>query len=270
MTQCLLTVHAHPDDEASRGGATVAHYTAQGVRAVLVTCTDGGAGEVLNPAVTDDFTPERFVAVRSAELDASARNLGYSAVHRLGYRDSGMDGTAGGAEAFVRAPLDEAAARLARVIADERPDVVIGYGTNHTRDPHPDHIRANEVLTRAVDLLDHTPAVYHIAFSRRRHRALHQACVDSGVPSPYEGGLSAPPGAFDDEWITTLVDVTKGDAVERRLDALRSHVTQVPPASGWFALSPQQLRDAFPYEEYIRVGAAPREAVVHDLFTAPA
>ncbi|MEO3977520.1 PIG-L family deacetylase [Streptomyces sp. CAU 1734] len=266
MTLRMLTVHAHPDDEASRGAATVARYTAEGVRAVLVTCTDGGAGAVLNPAAGDSFTPQEFIRTRAAELEASARGLGYAATHTLGYRDSGTDGTAGGDRAFIRVPLDEAAAGLARLIEQERPHTVVGYGTNHTRDPHPDHIRVNEVLTRAVELLDHPPVVHHIAFSRRRHLALHDACVRRGVPSPYEGGLNHPPSAFDDDRITTLVEVGR-DAITRRLDALRSHVTQIPPDSGWFALTPEELLEAFPHEEYIRVGPpSPDPAGRHDLF----
>ncbi|MCP3801910.1 PIG-L family deacetylase [Allokutzneria sp. A3M-2-11 16] len=256
MVRRMLTVHAHPDDEASRGAATVARYTAEGVRAILVTCTDGGAGAVLNSAVTQRFTPEEFIETRAAELSASARHLGYSAVHMLGYRDSGMDGAAGGDRAFCRVPIEEAADRLMRVMAEERPQVVVGYGTNHERDPHPDHIRANKVLTRAVELLDYSPAVYHVAFSRRRHLALHRACVERGVASPYEAGLGHAAHGFDDSSITTLIEVEK-NAIARKLDALRSHVTQVPPDSGWFALSPEELREAFPYEEYIRVGAAP-------------
>ncbi|MCA1830592.1 MAG: PIG-L family deacetylase, partial [Actinobacteria bacterium] len=44
MTRCLLQVHAHPDDESSKGAGVTARYGAEGVRTVLVTCTGGEAG----------------------------------------------------------------------------------------------------------------------------------------------------------------------------------------------------------------------------------
>ncbi|HLL34747.1 PIG-L family deacetylase [Streptomyces sp.] len=270
MQRKILTVHAHPDDEVSRGGATIAHYTAQGVQAVLVTCTDGAAGEILNPDFGTLPEGRTLAAQRAGELAASARVLGYSTVHSLGWADSGFDGAAGGDDAFVKAPVDVAAERLAVLVEKEKPQVIIGYGTNHTRDPHPDHIRANQVLTRCVELLGERgaiplPDVFHVAFSRRRHQALHEACLTAGVASPYAPGLSQPDSAFDDAEINTVIPLSES-AIDRRLAALRCHRTQIAPNSGWFALSSSQLYRAYPYDEYIRVAAGPGGHRFDDLF----
>lgn len=238
---------------------------------MLVTCTDGAAGKILNPDFGDLPNGTTLADQRADELAASARTLGYSAVRSLGYADSGVDGAAGGANAFVRTPLDAAAERLARLIEAEKPQVVVGYGTNHARDPHPDHIRANEVLSRCVELLGERrgtplPDVFHVAFSRRRHQALHEACQEAGTASPYAPGLSQPDTGFDDADINTRIPLTEFD-IERKLAALRCHKTQITPNSGWFALSATQLYRAFPYDEYIRVSAAPGDPLVDDLFT---
>src|SRR5690348_9674777 len=91
MTQlCLLTVHAHPDDEASKGAATVARYHAAGVRTVLVTCTGGEEGDILNPAMDTPEVRENLPEIRRRELDRAAEIIGYDQVVMLGYRDSGM------------------------------------------------------------------------------------------------------------------------------------------------------------------------------------
>ncbi len=91
---CLLTIHAHPDDEASKGSATVAKYAADGVRTVLVCCTGGEAGEVLNKAMDTPEVVANLTAIRAKELKASVAAIGYAAVHLLGYHDSGMPNTA--------------------------------------------------------------------------------------------------------------------------------------------------------------------------------
>ena len=87
---CLLTVHAHPDDEASKGAPTVARYSAEGVRTVLVCCTGGEEGDIQNPAMDTPEVRENLGAVRAAEVAESARIIGYSELMMLGYRDSGM------------------------------------------------------------------------------------------------------------------------------------------------------------------------------------
>jgi len=106
---CILTVHAHPDDESSKGPATIARYAAQGVHTVLVCCTGGEEGEILNPAVVLE-DGEELGSRRARELEDAARIIGYDEVVMLGYRDSGMPDSEANArpEAFANAPLDEA------------------------------------------------------------------------------------------------------------------------------------------------------------------
>ena len=123
----LLSVHAHPDDEASKGSGTTAKYHADGIRNVLVCCTGGEEGDILNPAMDRPEVRERLHAVRMEELDRSAAVLGYDTVHQLGYRDSGMPDTEANARSdnFANAPLDEAVERFVRIIRAERPQVII-------------------------------------------------------------------------------------------------------------------------------------------------
>src|SRR5580693_1231193 len=94
MTQrCILTVHAHPDDESSKGAATIARYASEGIRTILVTCTGGEAGEILNEAADSEEAHTNLSAVRARELDAAVKIIGYHRVYKLGYRDSGMPDT---------------------------------------------------------------------------------------------------------------------------------------------------------------------------------
>src|SRR6478735_11537602 len=126
---CLLQVHAHPDDEASKGAGTTAKYAAEGVRNVLVCCTGGEAGDILNPAVDTPEVRANLFDVRMTELRESVDALGYAALYMLGYHDSGMPDTETNArpDNFANAPLDEAVERFVRIIRAERPQVIITY-----------------------------------------------------------------------------------------------------------------------------------------------
>src|SRR6266480_8019427 len=90
---CLLTVHAHPDDESSKGAGSVALYAGQGVHTVLVCCTGGEAGDILNPAMDTPEVRARLHDVRMEELAKATELIGYDEVVMLGYRDSGMPDT---------------------------------------------------------------------------------------------------------------------------------------------------------------------------------
>src|SRR3954454_21425404 len=87
---CLLTVHAHPDDESSKGAGSVARYTAEGVHTVLVTCTGGEEGDILNPAMDSPEVRERLHEIRIEELERATPVIGYDDVIFPGYRVSGM------------------------------------------------------------------------------------------------------------------------------------------------------------------------------------
>ncbi len=150
---CLLTVHAHPDDEASKGACTVARYHAEGVRTVLVCCTGGEEGDILNPAMDTPEVKADIAGVRRRELDTAAEIIGYDRVVMLGYRDSGMAGTPSNEDprCFARAPLDEAVGRLVAAIREERPQVVVTYGDDQQGYPHPDHLRVHEITLAAYE-----------------------------------------------------------------------------------------------------------------------
>ncbi len=150
---CLLSVHAHPDDEASKGAGSVARYHAEGVRTVLVTCTGGEAGDILNPVMDTPEVRADLAAVRCAELARAAEIIGYDLVELLGYRDSGMPGTPENEDprSFFRAPLEEAVGRIVAIIRRERPQVMVTYPEDQSGYPHPDHLRVHEVSVAAFD-----------------------------------------------------------------------------------------------------------------------
>ena len=278
---CVLSVHAHPDDEASKGAATMARYHDEGVRAVLVCCTGGEAGDILNPAVDTPEVRGNLAQVRLDELEASAAAIGYDTVHMLGYHDSGMPDTDINARTdnFANAPLDEAVERLVRIVRAERPQVIVTYAEDRQFYPHPDHIRVHEISLPAFDAAgdpeqypDAGPAwqpskMYYTGFSRRRVQTLHDTHLGRGEESPYaqwfERGLPDLGESF-----TTFVDV--GEWLHRRREALLAHRTQVDPEGHWMRLPDDVVREVFPWDEYILarslVGDVPPRDTEDDLF----
>ncbi|HMS88573.1 MAG TPA: PIG-L family deacetylase [Acidimicrobiales bacterium] len=242
----LLTVHAHPDDEASKGAGTVARYADEGIEATLVCCTGGEAGDVLNPALDTPEVRADIGAVRRAELQRSVDIIGYARWDMLGYRDSGMPDSEHNAhpDCFARAPLDEAVGRLVALIRRDRPQVLVSYGEEQSGYPHPDHLRAHEI----------TLAAWHAAGDPERFPeagtrflALHQAFLDHGLESPFDDAWFARPS--HDHLITTRIDVERYYHV--RADALRAHATQVDPTSPfWFGLPDDVAAKIYPWDDY--------------------
>jgi mycothiol S-conjugate amidase len=258
----LLTVHAHPDDEASKGAATVARYHDEGVRCVLVCCTGGEAGDILNPAVDTPEVRARLADVRLEELRASVDAIGYDELHLLGYHDSGMPDTEVNArpDNFANAPLDEAVGRMVRIIRAERPQVIVTYADDRQFYPHPDHIRVHEVSLPAFDAAgdperypDAGPAwqpskLYYTGFSRRRVEALHAAHLARGDESPFERWFER--GFPQNEHrFTTFVEI--GPWLTRRRAALLAHRTQVDPKGFWMRLPDDVIREVFPWDEFV-------------------
>jgi mycothiol S-conjugate amidase len=256
-----LTVHAHPDDESSKGAGTVARYAAEGVHTVLVCCTGGEAGDILNPAMDRPEVRENLPAVRRRELEAATKIIGYHEVVHLGYRDSGMPGTEANAHpgAFANAPLDEAVGRLVAVIRRVRPQVVVTYPEAQHEYPHPDHLRVYEISAAAFDAAgdpDRYPEqgepwspskLYYTTWPRRRMQEMHDKFVELGLESPFSEERLA--RMRREEPVTTSVDLT--GFTEVRGDALRAHATQVDPTSPfWFGLPPEVLRTIYPYDDY--------------------
>lgn len=258
----LLQVHAHPDDEASKGAGTTARYAAEGVHNVLVCCTGGEAGDILNPAVPEPAGPAELHELRMAELRESVRVLGYGALHLLGYHDSGMPDTETNArpDNFANAPLEEAVGRLVRIIRSERPQVIITYREDRSFYPHPDHIRVHEISVPAFDLAGDPEAypeagepwqplkLYYVSWSAARVRALHAAYERRGEESPYTSWFERGFAADRQDDFTTLVDV--GDFLHKRREALLAHRTQVDPEGFWMRLPDDVIREVFPWEEF--------------------
>ena len=260
--RCLLTVHAHPDDEASKGAGTVARYHAAGVRCVLVTCTGGEAGDILNPAMDRPEVRADLAAVRRAELAEAAAIIGYDEVVLLGYRDSGMPDSEANADPanFANAPFDEAVDRLVEVIRRERPQVIVTYNDEQSGYPHPDHLRVHDISLPAFDLAGdatHRPdlgepwtpsKLYYTVWSKTRLEQIHQAMLDLGLESPFTEEWFARP--WQDERITTSVAVGEHYLVRKR--ALLAHATQVDPDSPfWFGLPDDVAAGVHPFDDYV-------------------
>jgi mycothiol S-conjugate amidase len=266
---CLLAVHAHPDDEASKGAGTVARYHAAGVRTVLVTCTGGEAGDILNPAMDRPDVRDNLAEVRRAELDRAAAVIGYDEVVMLGYRDSGMPDTEANADprSFAQAPLDEAVGRLVAIIRRERPQVIVTYPQDQSGYPHPDHLRVNEISEIAFDAAgdpgrfpEAGPAwqaarLCYVRWSIKRMRAMHERFVELGLESPFtderwERMLKEEVKEQDEDLSRrVVVDTTGFTSVVR--EGLLAHATQVDPTSRhWFGLPPEVADTVYPFEEY--------------------
>jgi mycothiol S-conjugate amidase len=273
----LLTVHAHPDDESSKGAATMASYAATGVETMVVTCTGGERGDILNAHVASEPQALRDLpGLRRREMAKAANELGVA--HRwLGFVDSGLPegdplpplpfGS------FATLPLERAAAPLVRLVRSFKPHVIVSYDENGGY-PHPDHIMAHKVAVEAYHAAadaDRYPEAgepwtplklyYDRAFNPERFRALHFALEEAGLQSPYAARLAAwqeadaeghqPP--MPTHRTTTQIDC--GDYFEHRDRALLSHRTQIEPEGFFFAVSPDMQRRIWPWEDYTLVDA---------------
>ena len=262
-TRCLLTVHAHPDDEASKGAATCAHYSSLGVRTVLVCCTGGEEGDILNPAMDTPEVRADIGRVRREELARAAEAIGFSDVVMLGYRDSGMPDTPANAnpEAFANAPFDEALERLVAVIRRTRPQVVLTYGEDHSGYPHPDHIRVHEISVAAFDAAGDPERfpdagepwqplkLYYAVWSRARFEATHHKMLELGLESPFDESWFERRAKAAEPVITTRLDIR--DSFHVRREALLAHATQIDPTSPfWFGLPDEVAREVYPYEDW--------------------
>lgn len=272
MTLCILTVHAHPDDEASKGAPTLAMYGQQGVRTVLVCCTGGEEGDLQNPHLREPgqpfhgLTPEqeraKLAELRPLELQRSAEVIGFDRVVMLGYRDSGMPDSEANAhpECFANADLDEAVGRLVEVIRAERPQVVITYGDDQRGYPHPDHLKVHDISVPAFERAGdpswyphlgepwQPSKLYYSTWSKARLIAVHEGMLRLRGESPFDQAWLDRPG--QDHRITTRLDV--GEYLWARTGALKAHATQVDPTEPWwFGLDDRQLAEVYPYEDWI-------------------
>jgi len=249
-----MTVHAHPDDEASKGPGTIALYSSRGVSTVLVCCTGGEEGDLQNPALAEAGGPlhglkgsalsQAIAEMRPAELAASAQAIGFDHVVMLGYRDSGMAGCDANThpDCFAAAPHDDACRRLVTEIRRHRPDVLLTYPDDQRGYPHPDHLRVHEISMAAVEHAadpawypDTGPAhdvrkVYYSAWSRRRLLALHDALLKKWGESPFDERWWERPDT--DHRITTRIDVADHMRLAVPLSAPMRHRSTLRRRSG--------------------------------------
>ncbi|MBW8486119.1 PIG-L family deacetylase [Actinomadura parmotrematis] len=220
----LMAVHAHPDDEVLGTGGLLARAAAEGVRTVLVTCTNGEQGDDEGGAKPGDpgHDAEGVARRRLEELRVSADLLGVEHLELLGYRDSGMDGwdTNHAPEAFANVPLETAAARVAELMERYRPQVVVTYDANGGYG-HPDHIQAHRVAVAAAESTGIPDKLYYTAVPRSWIKEMIQRAEDAGLDLGFE-----PPDDFGtpDELIHAVVDVSP--YVDRKRKALIAHASQ--------------------------------------------
>lgn len=258
----LLHVHAHPDDESSKGAASTARYVSEGVEVHVATCTGGERGSILNPRFDREVTD--MVAERRREMAAAAEILGIQQ-HWLGFVDSGWHGgdpnAALPAGCFADEPLEESLRVLVALVRSVRPQVMTTYDESGGY-AHPDHVQCHHLAVAAFEAAgDATrfpeagpawqPAklYYHHAFNHSRLQALHDAMVASGQEWPRSGPFSLLGKRREDSGrVTTRVRCD--DYFDVRDAALRAHATQIDPDGGWFAIPRDVERRAWPTEDF--------------------
>lgn len=259
----LLAVHAHPDDESSKGAGTMARYAAEGHAVRVVTCTGGERGDVLNPKLRDvPGLAERMAEVRRAEMAQAVAALGVQHVW-LGFVDSGLPegdplpplppGC------FALQPPDVTVPPLVAQLRSFRPHVLLTYNEKGGY-PHPDHIMTHVVAMRAVDAAADpafhpelgepwaVPKVYYdIGFSVRRMQAVHTAMMERGLESPFEAWLEGRDPSNDR---VAHARIHVADYFPQRDAALRAHATQIDPDGFFFMLPREVEREVWPFEEF--------------------
>ena len=262
----LMAVHAHPDDESSKGAATMARYVADGVSVMVCTLTGGERGSILNPAMDRPEIVADMARVRREEMARAREILGVEQ-RFLGFIDSGLpegdplpplpEGC------FAVMPVEKAAAPLVAAMREFRPHVILTYDENGGY-PHPDHVMTHKVTALAFDAAADPDAYpdcgdpwqplkmyYFVTFHLEKFRALHEEMLRRGAESPYSKLFEE--WAQEDErtpppQITTRVPC--GDYFEIREAALKAHATQVDPDGFWFACPLDVQRTAWDTEDY--------------------
>jgi mycothiol S-conjugate amidase len=260
-----MAVHAHPDDESSKGAATMARYVRAGAEVLVCTMTGGERGDILNKAMERPDIRANLASVRRAEMARAREILGVEQQF-MGFTDSGLpegdplpplpEGS------FALEPLEDAARPLVQAVREFRPHVLLTYDENGGY-PHPDHIKTHQVAVEAFEAAgdpDRYPGTgepwqplklyYFVTFHLAKFTALHEEMLRCGLESPYGERLA--------EWkqdperppleITTRVPC--GDYFEVRDQALIAHATQIDPNSSWFSCPIDVQRKAWPTEDY--------------------
>jgi mycothiol S-conjugate amidase len=267
----LMAVHAHPDDESSKGAATMARYVREGVEVMVCTLTGGERGDILNPAMDRPEIKADIAAVRRAEMDRAREILGVEQ-RFLGFVDSGLpegdpkpplpEGC------FALTPVAEAAAPLVRAIREFRPHVMLTYDENGGY-PHPDHVMTHQVSVAAFEAAADPDAYpeagepwqplklyYFVSFHRAKFVAFHEEMLRRGMESPYTKifeeweARAKEPGQTERRELEITTRVPCGDFFEIRDQALIAHATQIDPDGFWFRCPLEVQRAVWPTEDY--------------------
>ncbi|HWG00673.1 MAG TPA: mycothiol conjugate amidase Mca [Trebonia sp.] len=267
-----MAVHAHPDDESSKGAATMARYVREGAEVLVCTMTGGERGDILNPAMERPEVRANLPRIRREEM-ARAREILRVEQRFMGFVDSGLP--AGDprpplpAGSFAVTPLAEAAAPLVRAVREFRPHVILAYDENGGY-PHPDHVMSHQVAVEAFEAAadpdryaeagaepwQALKLYYFVSFHHEKFVALHEEMLRRDIESPYtkifeereERRRQRVAEGLRDWEITTRVNVA--DYFDIRDQALLAHATQIDPNSSWFACPVDVQRAAWPTEDY--------------------
>src|SRR5580693_4176385 len=250
----LMTVHAHPDDEAS-GGGILATYADQGIRTIIVTCTNGEYGDApggIKPG-QEGHDPEAVARLRLAELEESASILKISDVETLGYHDSGMLewDYKSRPDAFTNVPLETVAGRIGELITKYRPQVLVTYDDAGAYQ-HPDHVHASRAAQAAAAATGIPAKVYLSTMKGSNWRKIWDALRAAGaeVPAWEDDEERTRRAVQSEERITTTIDIRP--VLERKREALFAHGTQINGDSWFGKIPPEIVEEAFGYEYFIR------------------
>ena len=261
----LMHVHAHPDDESSKGAASTAKYVAEGVDVHVATCTGGERGSILNPAMDRPDVLENISAIRRDEMDRAREILGvrqdWLGLRRLRLARGRPEAAAAGG--LLRPGPGRGGRRAAwsGLIRSFRPHVVTTYDENGGY-PHPDHVMCHKISVAAFEAAGDPSTYpdagepwqplklyYHHWFHRQRTVALHEAMLAAGLESPYAERLADwKPDPEHDARITTQVPCA--EYFDVRDQALLAHATQIDPDGAWFSTPLELQQKAWPTEDF--------------------
>ena len=256
MSKRALFVHAHPDDETINNGATMAQMVEDGIAVTLITCTRGEEGEVLVPELSHlaSSAEDKLGAHRVIELANAMKELGVKDHRFLGnYRDSGMMDTPQNQhpDCFWRADVDEAARKLALIIDEIRPQVMVTYDENGGYG-HPDHIQTHRVAMRAAELATwQIQKIYWNIMPKSVVQRGMDAMKDQGSDFFGAENVDELPFVKDDSFVSAVIHAP--NQVDKKMAAMKAHATQISLDGPFFALSNNLGVQVFADEYYTLV-----------------
>lgn len=240
MSKRALFVHAHPDDETINNGATMAQMVEDGVAVTLITCTRGEEGEVLVPELSHlaSSAEDKLGTHRIIELANAMKELGVKDHRFLGnYRDSGMMDTPQNAhpKCFWRADVEEAARKLAAIIDEIQPQVMVTYDENGGYG-HPDHIQTHRVAMRASEIASwQIQKIYWNIMPKSVVQRGMDAMKAQGSDFFGAENVDELPFVKDDSFVSAVIHAP--NQVEKKMAAMKAHATQISLDGPFFALS---------------------------------